>query len=384
MRQAAGGNFADGDKLAGAVFVFAVPLVGDGDDAAVGQDVLVGEVVGVDVAVEPAEDLGLGLGVKVVAVEAQTVGIVDVIVAVAGYHVLGPALELQGLAERAGSDVDKLYAIAVVAVGEDADVAVTQLDEVFGVVVEINVEVDGAVGVEDADEHVAGDNDLAVVGDDHVVRVEGVVAVGAAAELGTAQLSAGSVETAEIEVLLVLVVVIVFVAVFLNAFGSVAPREVQSLKRHQAAVSHEAELGKVAGRGLTVTLKLNGGVVFKLGAGSVIAVEVQTVLVYVVLTLVLGGSVVLHLADLLVLNGVEAGFGEQEGVEVGMSVAVIQLGEAGRVDIFRRRRAVGLAVAAVITVVAVLAAGAERERHCSDEQKRDKLCCLFHYVPPRK
>ena len=184
--------------------------------------------------------------------------------------------------------------------------------------------------------------------------------------------------------LLVLVVVPVFVAVFLNAFWSVAPREVQSLKRHQAAVSHEAELGKAAGRGLTVTLKLNGGVVFKLGAGSVIAVEVQTALVYVVLTLVLGGSVVLHLADLLVLNGVKAGFGEQEGVEVGMSVAVIQLGEAGRIDIFRRRRAVGLAVAAVIAVVAVLAAGAERERHRSDEQKRDKLCCLFHYVPPRK
>ena len=100
-----------------------------------------------------------------------------------------------------------------------------------------------------------------------------------------------------------------------------------------------------------MTLKLNGGVVFKLGAGSVIAVEVQTGLVYVVLTLVLGGSVVLHLADLLVLNGVETGFGEQEGVEVGMSVAVIQLGEAGRIDIFRRRRAVGLAVSAVIFAV---------------------------------
>ena len=184
--------------------------------------------------------------------------------------------------------------------------------------------------------------------------------------------------------LLVLVVVPVFVAGLIKTFGSVAPREVQSLKRHQAAVSHEAELGKAAGRGLTVTLKLNGGVVFKLGAGSVIAVEVQTVLVYVVLTLVLGGSVVLHLADLLVLNGVETGFGEQEGVEVGMSVAVIQLGEAGRIDIFRRRRAVGLVVAAVIAVVPAAAAGAEAQCKNCDEKQGNDSGCFFHFVPPRK
>ena len=151
---------------------------GEADDVAVFLGEHAGEVVSIDVAVYPGEELGLLAGVRVEAEEALALVVAEVVVPAEGVDAVDAAVEVHlVIDELAGLGVDgeELDFAVVVGIGEDGRAAVGEVHQAHetvdalargDAVEQLSLEADAQQLVADADA------DAAVAVRDHTAHVE--------------------------------------------------------------------------------------------------------------------------------------------------------------------------------------------------------------------
>ena len=209
------------DQLHGVFFHAVVVAVFKGNDAAVGQNRVGIEVVGVDVALDPVDHLILRVGVEFIAVDVAVVVVVDIVHIVAGEEIVGRVGQLDGVArELAGGRVDFLedaaaffrlcLVIFVIAYAHNAGFQLTQLAAVFA-------QVDGRllVAVLVIDVHVlpVAEIDVAAVIDKEVRNIEAVAVFVSLAELDALELLAVGVKMQKAGLVFALLIVVIHTVV---------------------------------------------------------------------------------------------------------------------------------------------------------------------------
>ena len=311
------GLLGDGDQLAGAVFVIAVPGVDQAKNLTLGIDGEAGQVVIVHIAADPVEELGLFLIFQLVAVEIGAAGEIQVVFAAAADGVIGVAVKGNVLAQGFGCHIHHGELVAALAPVGDHHPAVVQADELVGVVAHLNGEqllAGGGIKADDA--LIAAADHSAVLTGDHGVGGEIAAVSGVYVQLTAGELLAGGVQHAEIVMLLILGVAVPFVSVHLHTLGSVVPVVPGVVQGDELAVLTLDEGADVAAviMAFHVGIRADRLIVCELGPAAVETDKVDGLLINVVLAFPFGRLVVLLLTHLLGFHGVEAVLGEELGV----------------------------------------------------------------------
>ena len=369
-----------GDQLVGVALVLVVPLVAQPDHAAVLRHVQDGDVVAVDVAVDPVEEL-FRLLAQLQPVEAGTVGEVEVVLVIAGHGVVQVKVQLHAVLELARLVVQEAEH-HLLAVDGHADAAVGHVDQIVDPALGLDGIGVGAVGGDSAQTLVVGHHHVALAVQLHVVAAQ--PGVRGHLHRRAAELVALLVKPADVILLDVLLVLPVFLAVLLGV--ALDPGGGHVLDGHKAirrkADAVEVGVGDKVPETLVVLFGRQGAVALQLRHLAVFVHEVQEAGVDVELTLVGGGlALVGPLAHFLVL-------GEVDAVLVVLAHAHPVLGflqqrrKRGGVHELRRRGGGGLLGSAVggrRGGVLALAAGRHAQRqHQRKQEAAESRQVLFH------
>ena len=389
------------DQLHGVFFHAVVVAVFKGNDAAVGQDRVGIEVVGVDVALDPVDHLILRVGVEFIAVDVAVVIVVDIVHIVAGEEIVGRVGQLHLIArELSGGRIDGLENAAgllglclVVFIVGHADLPGLELTKIAAVFAKVDRRLLAAALVIDRNGLPVADVNVSGAVDKEAGNVAGIAVLIGQIELDARKLIAVRVEMDEAGLVLALFIVVVHAVVRRHIRRRIVAVGIGVVDRPERAVGGGLHVVKsrASHPALGDLVELEAGQLLAFAGLHIHPEKSRPVIVVLRLGAVRLGVGLLAVDDRT--GEIEARAGDRRGVHILDLLGNRKIGRligifagAGRLFVVRFgfRSGTGTGIGRVCGIVAVFAAsGKHAQQHHNCEQRRNHTIRFHKYSFPR-